>query len=96
MSVRERPLTIHVGATAARIKRYGESEIRVAEILGSDRNERGGVTAIYLDRLVHSRSDIAPEGWSLSGAITTILHPPGSFEWASGEVVANDITTACP
>jgi hypothetical protein len=76
----DKPLTILIGPATVRVKRNGSSTLTLATILGVDRDCMGHVSKIYLDRLVHTRADIAPEGWSLLGAITTILAPPSGFE----------------
>lgn len=46
------------------------SEVRSATILGVEENEHQ--KAYFLDRLIDINSERVPEGWKLSGCISTI------------------------
>jgi hypothetical protein len=63
--------TVSVGETEVSVKREGSSKTSVALILG--KFEKEGVLVVALDRLVHQPHEGSLGGWSVSGAITTIL-----------------------
>lgn len=62
-----------LGDGVATFRRRGISEVIVANVLGAERNTGGEVTKMWLDRLVHNRGEGMFIGWSVSGAISSIL-----------------------
>ena len=69
--MREDNAEVVLGDGVCVIKFRGRSNQKIAKILGMDKN--GGVTRIWLDKLVHHIRDDTIGGWSVSGAISTIL-----------------------
>jgi len=67
-------VTVAVGDGVVSVKREGSSATTVAHILG--RIERDGVETICLDRLVHMPFEDSFVGWSVRGAVTTLLSRP--------------------
>lgn len=63
--------TVHVGAGVVVVRREGSSGSAVANILGSE--DKSGIRFIYLDRLVHKPFENELGGYSVSGAISTII-----------------------
>lgn len=58
-------VTVHISHRSAPI---------VAGLLGVDRDESGLISKVFLRQLIHSETDERQyEGWSMSGAISTIL-----------------------
>ncbi|RQN37238.1 hypothetical protein SAMN05216550_12386 [Paraburkholderia tropica] len=70
----DRPVTVLVGDGVVTVKREGSSAATVAAILG--RVEREGTEVLCLDRLVHESHENTFSGWSVSGAVTTLLSRP--------------------
>lgn len=66
-------ITVSIGDGAVSIKRSGRTSVIVAKILGMDLDSTGKPETIWLDRLVHSPEESEFEGWSVEGAITSIL-----------------------
>lgn len=64
---------VTIGDGVATFRRRGISEVIVANVLSVDLNPRGEVCRVWLDRLVHNRGESEFNGWSVSGAISTIL-----------------------
>lgn len=64
---------VSLGDGVAAFRRRGNSVVIVANVLGVERNARGEVTKVWLDRLVHDRGKEMFVGWVVSGAISTIL-----------------------
>lgn len=64
---------VTLGEGVVVIRRKGVSAPVIANILGMDRDDAGEPARIYLDRLVHSPAEDTLGGWSVSGAISTIL-----------------------
>lgn len=64
--------TVHVGDGVVVVRREGSSGSAVANILGSE--DKSGIRFIYLDRLVHMPFENELGGYSVSGAISTIIH----------------------
>ena len=65
---------VQVGDGVVSLRKSGQSQVTVANILGVDRDEAGAIKTIYLDRLVHRINLNEFEGWNVSGAVSTILH----------------------
>lgn len=55
------------------LKRERSSNPVIAGILGVDRDESGEIETIWLDRLVHKVGEDEFVGWSVSGAVSSIL-----------------------
>ena len=64
--------TVTLGEGVVTIKRKGSSALVVANILGTAVSE--AITSIYLDRLVHKPFENSLGDYSVSGAVSTILH----------------------
>jgi hypothetical protein len=62
---------LRVGDETVSVRRQGSSTWAVCRILGIEQD--GQATRIYLDRLIHSAWEDSLCGWSVSGAVTTIL-----------------------
>ncbi len=63
--------SISFGEGVVVLKRVHSSQLLVANVLG--REEAKGEETVYLDRLLHDRSDTNWSGWAPHGAISTIL-----------------------
>lgn len=48
----------------------GKSSVQSAKVLGKLREDKR--TIYFLDRLLDVRADLIPDGWKLSGAVSTI------------------------
>lgn len=70
----ENSVAVTVGEGVVTIKREGSSTTTVAVILG--RVVRDGIEVICLDRLVHVPHEDQFTGWSVRGAVTTLLSRP--------------------
>ncbi|CAB3754656.1 hypothetical protein LMG29542_02413 [Paraburkholderia humisilvae] len=65
---------VSVGSDSVVIRRSGQSQPVIAGILGRFTNDKGEVTRVVLDRMVHRLSENEFEGWRISGAVVTELH----------------------
>jgi hypothetical protein len=63
---------VTVGEKTVTLKRDGQSDLVIANILGRKRNPADGVETLWLDRLVHTDKE-GFVGWYASGAISTVL-----------------------
>lgn len=75
------PSAITVSEATVVIRERGSTHVTVANILG--RETRDGVEHIWLDRLIHDASTADPEGWTLCGAISTVMiesEPPATAD----------------
>ncbi|TXI09399.1 MAG: hypothetical protein E6Q76_05700 [Rhizobium sp.] len=70
---RVHPLRLTITETDAVIRRDQQSGAVLAKVLGRRVTEHD--EWVYLDRLVHRPTDTA-EGWSISGAVSTVLRRP--------------------
>lgn len=71
MSTNEK-VTVSVGEESVAVKRVGQSEPVVADILGTELLADGR-RHLVLDRLVHKAKEHSFEGWHVSGAVVTEL-----------------------
>lgn len=55
------------------IRRSGRSIVTVAQVLGADLDAAGQPCVLYLDRLVHTPYESAFVGWTVRGAVSSIL-----------------------
>lgn len=67
----ERRVTVAIGDGVVTIKRDGSSTATVAGVLG--KVTKGGAEVVCLDRLVHQPYETEFVGWTVSGAVTTLL-----------------------
>ena len=70
----ENTATIKVGEGVVVVKRSGASKTVIANILGTDKNADGGITKIYLDRIVHKPTEKQMGEWQVTGAISSVLY----------------------
>ena len=74
MSVRpESRVTVTVGDGVVTLRRDGQSSPITANILGMDRDSEGNPVRIWLDRIVHRSKPSSYIGWSVSGAVASVL-----------------------
>lgn len=66
--------TVVLGSESVVIRRPGQSQPVVANILGTFKDGSDQVTRVVLDRLVHRLAETEYEGWRCSGAVVTELH----------------------
>lgn len=66
--------TVSVGSDSVVIRRSGQSSPIIACILGQFMDDKGEVTRVVLDRVVHRLMESEFEGWRVSGAVVTELH----------------------
>ena len=66
--------TVSIGSESVVIRRPGQSQPVVANILGTFKDGNGQVSRVVLDRLVHRLAESEYEGWRCSGAVVTELH----------------------
>lgn len=64
---------VSVGDGCVVIRRSGRSVVTVAQILGADLDAAGQPRVLYLDRLVHTPYEAAFVGWTVRGAVSSIL-----------------------
>ncbi|ODU53079.1 MAG: hypothetical protein ABS98_01900 [Lysobacteraceae bacterium SCN 69-48] len=66
------PATVTIGDTHVTLKRWGQSAVIVAAILG--REETTGQSVIWLDRVIHiGREESFSDDWEAEGAVVTRL-----------------------
>lgn len=71
------PATVTIGDTHVTLKRWGQSAVIVASILG--REETGGQSVIWLDRVIHiGREETFSDDWEAEGAVVTRLAREGA------------------
>lgn len=63
---------IVVGETTVTLKRPGNTNLVVANILGRETTE-GGKLRLWLDRLIHSPFEREFAGWEVNGAVSSVL-----------------------
>jgi len=68
--------TVTVGESTVTIKQPGRSTLIVANVLGSEQDANGQPCTLWLDRIVH-RAGVDHDGWTATGAISTILQRHG-------------------
>lgn len=61
------------GDGVAVIRRKGVSRPVVAGILGAESDIATRTSRVWLDRLAHGPKDLCFGGWSVSGAVSTVL-----------------------
>ena len=66
--------SVHVSDGVVVVRRKGSSSPAIANILGSVLTE--GATLLYLDRLVHKSYENELGGYTVKGAISTIVVMP--------------------
>lgn len=71
MSTTEAEANVHIGDSVVVVRRKGSSTPAVANVLGSE--DVGGRRLIYLDRLIHKPFENELGGYSVTGAISTII-----------------------
>jgi hypothetical protein len=67
------PVRVSLGDGAATFRQKGQSDVIVANVLGTENDDQGQPATVWLDRLVH-RPGMEFEGWETTGAISTVLH----------------------
>lgn len=73
---------VSVGSDSVVIRRAGQSSPIIAGILGQFTDDKGEVTRVVLDRVVHRLKESEFEGWQVSGAVVTELHRKAAEEVA--------------
>lgn len=73
---------VSVGSDSVVIRRSGQSSPVIAGILGQFTDDKGNVTRVVLDRVVHRLKESEFEGWRVSGAVVTELHRKAAEEVA--------------
>lgn len=68
---KDRKPEVRLGEGVVTIKRPNQSRLVTANILG--RETTSGREHVYLDRVVHRVHESEFEGWTVSGAVSTIL-----------------------
>ncbi|MBB4517435.1 hypothetical protein [Paraburkholderia fungorum] len=74
--------TVSVGSDSVVIRRSGQSSPVIAGILGQFTDDKGDVTRVVLDRVVHRLKESEFEGWRVCGAVVTELHRKAAEEVA--------------
>lgn len=69
----EENVTVTIGEGVAVIRRKGQSRPVVANILGIEHDESGRPKTVWLDRLVHRYHESRFIGWSVFGALSSVL-----------------------
>lgn len=62
-----------MGDHDAVIRRQGQSVPVTAKVLGLERDARGVIVTVWLDRLVHRPGETEFVEWKVGGAVSTIL-----------------------
>jgi len=75
---REGAVTVSMGEDVVVVKREGVSTATVAVILGN--LVKDGVEIVCLDRLVHAPYETEFIGWTVRGAVTTLLTRPAVID----------------
>jgi hypothetical protein len=73
MAKEKERVEVAIGDGVVVLKRERSSNPVIAGILGVDRDESGEIETIWLDRLVHKVGEDEFVGWSVSGAVSSIL-----------------------
>lgn len=73
MAKEQKRVDVSLGDGVVVLKREGQSDAVIAGVLGVDRDESGEIETIWLDRLVHKVGEDTFVGWSVSGAVSTVL-----------------------
>ena len=71
MSTTEAEANVHIGDSVVVVRRKGQSMPAVANALGIE--DVGGQRLFYLDRLIHKPFENELGGYSVTGAISTII-----------------------
>jgi hypothetical protein len=71
---------VHLGDGIVVIRRKGTSSPAIANVLGSVPTESG--TLLYLDRLIHKPHESELGGYSVKGAISSIVVVPNELTQA--------------
>lgn len=73
MSTKLREVHVTIGDGTAVFRRNGQTNPVVAGILGVEKDEKGEIKKVFLDRLVHRHYETAFIGWNVSGAVSSVL-----------------------
>jgi hypothetical protein len=68
---------VHLGEGIVVVRRKGSSSPAIANVLGSVQTETG--TQLYLDRLIHKPHESELGGYSVRGAISSIVVVPNKL-----------------
>jgi hypothetical protein len=71
MSTTDVEATVHIGDGVVVVRRKGQSMPAVANVLGTE--DVGDQRLFYLDRLIHKPFENELGGYSVTGAISTII-----------------------
>lgn len=70
-------VNVVIGDGTAVLRRSGQSQPIIANILGVDRDANGEIERIWLDRVVHRPGESQFIGWNVEGAISSVLTKAG-------------------
>lgn len=80
---REEVYEVSFGDEAAVVRRQGGRGFTTARILGRER-DADGVERVWLDRIAMPHGVTTPDGWTSTGAISTVLVGPRADDCSRG------------